>query len=128
MKILNIPATGEELFNDEGKPIQIHVFGRASKKYRDLTDARLRDAIAANKGGKSKANDITVDKVRKDSIEWAVSLTSHISNMVYDDENGVEHKLDNPDALRLAYSDPELYFLLDQANAAIENDVNFFKP
>lgn len=119
------PETGEELFDDKGSPIQLHVYGKASKKYRDLTDARLKDAIAQGKSsGKNKAPELTVDKVRKDSVEWAVSLTAKITGMVDDEGN----PFDNSDAIRSIYENPEYFWLLEQANAAIENDSNFFKP
>lgn len=120
------PETGEELLDDDGNPLaQIHVFGKASKKYRDMTDARLKEAIIQGKlQGKTKAPDLTVDKVRKEGIEWAVSLTSHISGMETDDGKA----LNTPEAIREVFSNPEYYWLLEQANAAIENDSNFFKP
>ena len=120
---LRHPETGEDLINDEGTPVQAFVYGKASKKHRDLTDARLQKAIVAGKD-KNKAPEITVDKIRKEGLEWAVGLTSKITGIVDDDGN----EIDTPETITAVLSNPDYYWVLDQINAAIENDSNFFKP
>ena len=120
--VLTHPQTGDNLVNDEGKEITIHVFGKASKKHRDFSDSRLKSALEKQKkAGKITAQELTVEKIRSESVEFAVAMSSHIENMEGDDGKPIN----TPEAFKVIYENPEYYWLLDQVNAAIENDSNF---
>ena len=119
---LTHPQTGENLVDDKGNEIKVHVFGKASKKHRDFSDSRLKSALEKQKkSGKITPQELTVEKIRSESIEFAVAMSSHIENMVGDDDKPIN----SPEAFKTIYENPEYYWLLEQVNAAIENDSNF---
>lgn len=118
------PETGEDLIDDQGKEVKVYVFGKASKEYRDHADARLKKALAAQQAKKKvTVPDITVEKVRNDTLDTVVILTDKFENL--EDEDG--KAIDNKDAIRKLYENPEYFWLVDQVNEAIESDSNFFK-
>ncbi len=120
--VLTHPQTGDNLVNDEGKEITIHVFGKASKKHRDFSDSRLKAALEKQKkNGKIAPQELTVEKIRSESIEFAVAMSSHVEGMEGEDGKAIN----TPEAFKVIYENPEYYWLLDQVNAAIENDSNF---
>lgn len=121
--VLTNPKTGEPILDEKDQEVAAYVFGKASKKYRDFNDGRLKSALdKSKKAGKIAAqNELTVDKIRTETIDFAVAMTSHIANMEGEDGGA----LDNPEAIRAVYEDPEFYWVLEQVNAAIENDSNF---
>jgi len=122
--VLTNPKTGEPIVDeDSGKEVAVYVYGKASKQYRDFNDSRLKSALEkSKKAGKIAAqNELTVEKIRKETIDFAVAMTSHIANMESEDGKAV----DSPETIRAVYEDPEFYWVLDQVNAAIENDSNF---
>ena len=109
------PETGEDLVIN-GKEVKVHVYGKASKVQRDFQDAKIK-AYASNKS-KNK-NDLNMDKIRKDAIEYAVACTEKIENLASEDITSKED-------LEEIYSNVEYYWFLDQVTAAIESDTNFF--
>lgn len=116
------PVTGEDLVDDQGKVVYVYLYGKASKQYRDFNDARLKKALEQQKIAKKiTPPDLTVDKIRKDAIEFSVACSDHI-DMVDDNDQ----EINTAEAFTKLYSDPDFYWLLDQVNAAIENDSNFF--
>lgn len=119
---LTHPQTGDPILTDDKKEVKVHVFGKASKKHRDFSDSRLKSALEKQKKqGKITPQELTVEKIRSESIEFAVAMSSHIENMEGEDGKPIN----SPEAFKTIYENPEYYWLLDQVNAAIENDSNF---
>ena len=117
------PTTGALLKDEAGNQVQAFVFGKASKQYRDATDARLNAAIEANKTKETKdAVNLTASTIRENSVEFAALCTEKIT--VLTGENDVP--LDTVEALVDVFADEGMYWLLDQVTAAIEADKNFF--
>jgi tryptophan 2,3-dioxygenase len=114
---LRNPATLEKL---EG--IEVHVFGKASQRYRDYT--RNQTATLIEKQKSKAKNEITVDKIENDRVEFAAMMTSKITGMEAEDGS----PLDNKAALIEVFKNPDLYWLLEQVEEAINDTTNFFKP
>lgn len=69
--VVKHPVTGEDLVDDQGKVVYVYLYGKASKQYRDFNDARLKKALEQQKIAKKiTPPDLTVDKIRKDAIEF----------------------------------------------------------
>lgn len=109
------PESGEDLLVD-GVPVIVHVYGKASKVHRDYTDAKVK-AYSLNKN-KNK-NDLNMDKIRKDAVEYAAACTDKITGLSKEDITSKE------DMSKL-YATEEYYWFLEQVSAAIENESNFF--
>jgi len=115
------PTTGEDLVDDQGKVVNVYLFGKASKQYRDFNDSRLKSVLDQQKLSKKIAPpELTVGKLRKDDVDFAVACTDRI-DMVYEGND-----VNTPEALFELYSDPDFYWLFEQVKAAVENDSNFF--
>ena len=112
---LKDPVTGEVINVGHGD-VKVYVHGKASKVHRDFTDAKVK-AYAANKS-KNK-NEINMDKIRKDSVEFAVACTEKITGLQAED-------ITSKESIEELYSTEEFHWVLDQVNSAIENEANFF--
>jgi hypothetical protein len=114
---LRHPATLEKL---EG--IEARVFGKASQRYREYTRNQTTTFIEKQKT-KAK-NDLNVDKIEKDRLEFAAMMTEEITGISTEDGS----PLDNKEALLEVFKNPDLYWLLEQVEEAINDTTNFFKP
>jgi hypothetical protein len=120
---LNHPVTEMPLFapvkkgeDPESKPVQVTVKGEASAAYRKAVDAMMKKAA---KRGKREA---TPDEMREQSVEFLTALSVKIDNLVLDGE-----PVDNPDAFRKLYSNPQYDWLKKQVNEAIGDTSAFLK-
>lgn len=109
------PEDGENLVVD-GREVKVFVYGKASKVQRDYTDEKVK-AYSNNKS-KNK-NDINMDKIRRDAVEYAVACTDKLEGLAPTDITSKED-------LTSLYSNPEYYWFLEQVSAAIEADKNFY--
>lgn len=120
---LRHPETGEDIVDENGKEVKVFVYGKASKEYRDQQDARLQKALDRQKTSKKTvAPDLTVEKIRAETLETVITLTEKFENLVDEDDKPIDNKA----AIRKLYEDPEYFWVVDQVNEAIENDSNFF--
>lgn len=120
---LKHPLTGEVLKDENGNVAQAFVFGKASKQYREATDARLNEAIENNENkDKDSKPKLTALKIRENSIEFAALCTDKITVLTTEDGKA----LDTLETLVETFEDKGMYWLLDQVTAAIEADKNFF--
>jgi tryptophan 2,3-dioxygenase len=114
---LRNPATLEKL---EG--IEVRVFGKASQRYREYT--RNQTSVLIEKQKSKAKNEITVDKIENDRIEFAAMMTEEIVGISSEDGSPLDNKI----ALIEVYKNPDLYWLLEQVEEAINDTTNFFKP
>ena len=77
--ILRNPATGEDLFADDGKPITITLLGSDSSEYRKRIRATANQRINSRKKR-------TVEQIEQESIEMLAAVTQGWCGIVVDGE------------------------------------------
>jgi hypothetical protein len=113
------PVIGE-MVDEKGNKVTLHIFGKASKQYRDYTEAQTDNFIAKQQAKvKSKT---TGKQLLADRVKFIAAMTDKIEH--YEDENG--GKYDNTEALEALYTDPSHHWLLEFAETALEDNANFF--
>ncbi len=113
------PVVGE-LEDDKGNKVTLHIFGKASKRYRDYTEAQT-DSFIAKQQAKVKSK-TTGKQLLTDRIKFIAAMTDKIEHLESDDGS----KYDNTSALEELYANPEYFWLLEFAEAALEDNANFF--
>jgi hypothetical protein len=113
------PVIGE-MIDEKGNKVTLHIFGKASKQYRDYTEAQTDNFIAKQQAKvKSKT---TGKQLLADRVKFIAAMTKDIEHLVADDGS----KYDNTAALEDLYSKPENHWLLEFAETALEDNANFF--
>ncbi len=107
-------ATGEKLYDENGNPAQLEIFGKASKQYKNALAELSRKSLARK--GKPQPFSVNV----ADNIDLLVAITKAAYN--FDVGNG---PLTTPDDFKALYSDASLFFIKDQAQEALEDNGNF---
>jgi hypothetical protein len=115
---LKHPVTDEPLFGDaeQTQPVEIVLFGTSSKQYRNAVTAMQSRAL---KRGKKQP---TIEEMRNESINLLVACTEKAVNLSYKGE-----ALDNAEAFRDLYSDPQFSWLKDQVDSALGDVSNFLE-
>jgi len=113
------PSVGE-LIDDKGNKVTLHIFGKASKQYRDYTEAQT-DSYIAKQQAKVKSKP-TGKTLLADRVKFIAAMTAKIEHL--EAEDGSE--LDNTTSLEELYSNPEFHWLLEFAETALEDNANFF--
>ena len=115
------PLTGEDIVDEKGKEVKVYLFGKASKEFREHSNARLKSAIDVQQMNKAKQPKVTVERIRKEAIEDAVALTDKFENLSDDDGNEIVTK----EAIMELYSNPEYVWLLDFVREQSDLQENF---
>jgi hypothetical protein len=113
------PVIGE-LVDDKGNKVTLHIFGKASKEYRDYQEAQT-DSFIAKQQAKVKSK-TTGKQLLADRVKFIAAMTDKIEHLVAEDGS----KYDNTNVLEDLYSDPQYHWLLEFAEAALEDNANFF--
>jgi hypothetical protein len=111
---LRHPATDELLKTEDGKPVGVHVYGTASKPYRDAIHALQNRAL---KRGKKAAS---AEVMKEEAIELLVAISEKAENLTYKGK-----PLNSADAFRALYSDPQFSWLKDQVDMAVGDTAAF---
>ncbi len=111
------PATGEPLFADaEGKkPVRIHVYGTASKEYRDAVKGMQNRQL---KRGKNKT--ATVAEIQEEAIELLVAISDTSDELEYEGKS-----VTTPAVFRELYADSRFSWVREQVDAAVSEVANF---
>lgn len=99
---------------DTGKPVIIHVFGTASKEYRDAVRAMQGRQL---KRGNKKA---TVAEIQEEGVELLVAVSESAENLELDGG-----PVGSPASFRTLYSSPEYSWVREQVDAAVGDITNF---
>jgi hypothetical protein len=116
---LRHPATNEFLFADADNtlPVTIELYGPSSKQYINaITAMRARDLKRKTK----KLPDPTFDELKQESIDLLVACSIKVNNLTY---NGAA--LDNPDAFRELYNNPQYFWFKRQVDEALIDPAAF---
>jgi hypothetical protein len=113
------PSIGE-LVDDKGNKVTLHIYGKASSKYRDYTEAQT-DSYIAKQQAKVKSKP-TGKQLLADRIKFIAAMTAKIEHL--EAEDGSQY--DNTSALEELYANPEFHWLLEFAESTLEDNANFF--
>lgn len=111
---LEHPSTGMPMYDDEAekKPVEIIVYGRSSKQYRNWLAAANRQ-----KQQRGKKN-ISTEAELAETVEFLVAVTKEVRNLRIGDV-----EINSPDTFKLMYSNLALSWIADQvANTLSEID------
>jgi hypothetical protein len=109
-------ANDEPLFDADGKPISVTVYGPGSKHHQRAQARRTQlmlDRMA--KKGKMK---LTAEEQQKEQAEFLAACTVSFNGFAY---NGAT----TPEAIVAAYSDTSIGFIADQVAKALGDWANF---
>jgi intracellular sulfur oxidation DsrE/DsrF family protein len=112
-------ADDELMYTDEGKAVEIVVFGPGSKtfnKAQAAQQAKLMELL--RKKGKTQRS---AQEAAEDQAEFLATCTKEFRNIEYDDLKGQE-------LFKAVYSDLSLGFIADQVNKHLGDWANFTKP
>ena len=111
-------ANDDFMFDDAGEPMQVILYGPASKQY-ESAQAKNQNRLIEMMRSKGRVNQSAEDK-RKENIQLLLECTHSFVNIDYDGKQG--------DALyKTVYSDPELGFIPEQLGKFIADWSNFTK-
>lgn len=113
---LTSPADGEPLFDDDGSPVVLQIYGTASKPYRNKL------AQMANSRLKKRKHEPTADSYEADQVDLLVACSHKALNLTYQGE-----PIDTPEAFRALYSAPEYMWIRGQIDTAIGDFNNFLE-
>lgn len=108
-------AVGEKLF-DGAKPVEIELYGKGSKQYRNAL------AALSRKNTQRKNKPQSFDTNVEDGVEILVTISKTSHNLEID---GVA--VTTPEAFRKLYSNPQLFFVNDQVQATLDDNSNFLQ-
>lgn len=113
---LEDPETGLKMYADDAKtqPLEISIYGKASKQYRQALSDLSRKALARK--NKSQSFETNVE----DNIDILVAISIEAHNFTDDDA-----QINTPEAFRKLYRNNNLYWIKDQVQSALESDANF---
>lgn len=111
-----VDASGEHLYDDAGNKVEIEIYGKASKQYRQA----LAELNRKNIQRKGKAQPYSVNL--EDSVEILVAITKAAYNLDMGDG-----PLETNDQFRALYSDTGLFFIKDAIQEALEDGANFLQ-
>ena len=116
---LEDPATGEKLYADEAQklPLEIVVYGKASKQYRSAL------AALSRKGMARKNKPQSFDQNVEDNVDILVAISKKANN--FDMGDGLP--IDNAEAFKGLYSNASLYWCKDQVQNFLESTESFLQ-
>jgi intracellular sulfur oxidation DsrE/DsrF family protein len=117
---LHIRDSADELvYTEDGKPVEIVVYGPGSKAFAKAQSANANRMLAKLK---KKGNvDQTAQEKAEETAEFLAACTKEFINLEYD-------KLQGEALFKAVYSDNTLGFIAEQVNKHISDWSNFSKP
>lgn len=114
------PSTGLEMYADEAEtqPLQVEIYGRSSKQFRNWVAAASRKQEAQKNKNKKK----TLEEQMDDTAEYLATITKSISNFDMDGK-----PLDCHEAYKELYSNPALVWIGEQVSEKLGELDNFLQ-
>lgn len=109
-------ANDEKLYDENGAPVEIEIYGKASKQYRQALSELSRKSLQRKNKPQSFATNI------EDNLDILVAISKAAHN--FDMGNG---PIDTPEAFKALYSDSKLFFIKDAVQSALEDNANFLQ-
>lgn len=112
---------GTLLVDDEGNPVVIYLYGKASEKYRKDWNDRLNKEFKKN-SFKAKTNEVkyTAESLWEEGAERLVVCSDRIEGLTL---NG--KPIDSPEVFKALYLDASYEWLRSQVEKMLANDSNF---
>lgn len=111
-----VNANDEKLYDENGAKVEIEIYGKSSKAYRQALSELSRKSLLRKGKPQSFATNV------EDNIELLVSISKAAYN--FDMGNG---PINTPEAFKALYSEPSLFFIKDAVQAALEDNGNFIQ-
>lgn len=114
------PADGSPLYADEDEtlPLEIDLYGKASKVHRQWLTSAMRKAEAEQKSKKKKS----ADELLIENAKFFATMTKAIRNFDMDGR-----ALDNKDAYEALYATPGLLWIGEQVAEKLGDSESFLK-
>lgn len=113
---LRDPATDEKLFDEAGNKVGIHLYGKASKQYRQALSELSRKGLQRKNKPQSFETNV------EDNVSILVAISKSGENFDYNGD-----ALDTAAAFTKLYSDSTLFWLKDQVQETLEDTSAFLK-
>lgn len=112
---LRHPASDELLFDENGKAVEVVMYGTSSKQYRQaITDMQNR---SLKRGKKQQSAEV----MRQEGIDLLVACSHEIVNLEMEDGSPIN----SPTTFKALYSDDSFGWIKDQVDAALGDISNF---
>lgn len=107
------PGT-DELLYDDGKPVEIVLYGPGSEQYRKAMNS------AQNRHMKRNQKNITAEVLREENVKLLTSVTKEFRNFRF---NGVY--INSEEDISAMYNNPDFTWLKNQVDGALTETSNF---
>lgn len=109
--------TDEPLYEDAEQtiPVTVTIYGKSSKQYRGAINAMQNRELRR----RAKKETATAEQVQAEAVDLLVACSAD-SSLELDGE-----LVNNKDAFKKLYSNPEFGWIRDQVDAALAEDANF---
>lgn len=114
---LEHPDTGVKLFDENNNPVEIVVYGKSSKQYRNAFTAMQDRHIQRGKKKPSAA------LYHQEAVELLVACSIRANNMVLADGSPI----DTPEAFTKLYNDDSLEWVKDQVDNFLGDTASFLQ-
>ena len=111
---LTDPSTDEKLFDEAGNAVSVEIYGKASKAYRQALSVLSRKSL--QRKGKQQSFETNVE----DNIDLLVTISKAAHNFEMDGA-----PVNSPEAFKALYNNPNLFWIKDQVQAALDDNANF---
>lgn len=114
------PSTEEPMYADEAEtlPLEIELYGKASKQHRTWLTSAMRRSEAEQKSKKKKS----ADELLVENAKFFATMTKAIRNFDMDGE-----PLNSKEAFEKLYADPRLLWINEQVAKHLGDDGAFLK-
>ena len=115
---LKHPVTEELLYADtaQKEPVSIIIHGPSSSQYQNAVTAMQNRALKRQREKKI----LSAEQVKSEGIDLLVACSEGSTNLTYK-----QAPLDNPDAFKALYSDPQFAWIKDAVDTAVGEIANF---
>lgn len=119
---LRHPVSGDKLYADkeETKPVEVLLFGTASKQYRNAVSAMQTRQLRRN----AKKEKPSAEVMNDEAVDLLVACTSGVNNLAVDASGKVPTTAED---FRKLYADPKFSWLRAQVDEALGEVSNFLK-
>ncbi len=114
-------ASGNLMYDAEGKPARIHLYGPASPQYSRIEELQTQRALKRAQDNDGKPSAMSAEQRRETTAEDYAAVTASFENFTYSPAG----KATGEELYRATYSDPALGFIVNQITRFLADWGNF---
>ncbi len=111
-----VDANDEKLFDSEGNPVQIEIYGKGSKAYKQALTELNRKNI------QRKGKQQNLSTIMEDNVELLAAVSKASYNL-----NVSGAPVSTLAAFKALYANPKLFFIKETVQAALDDNSNFLQ-